>query len=273
MFCVVTGLLALAVVLSANRTLTPERCPTSFDQGQVDQAWAGILTDAVANGRVDYDTVAAHRDNLEFVVCAIAAHQPVDSLTEDLAFLLNAYNALVLYAVLETGLTQSVHDLHVPLVPIDGYGFFYSLRFIVQGERMNLYALEHEQIRARYADGRIHMALNCASASCPVLQPRAFEAGTLDEQLAEATHAFVADESNVMVDESTRAIRLSSLFSWYAADFENHARSLGFGDSAIDWIIGHADEPSAALLGTARDEGWEIVFVPYDWGLNAVTSR
>lgn len=266
--CILGGAIVVAVVVGANRTLTPTDCPANITAQQMADAWADVLNNAVHDGRVDYEAVRRQRPALQTVVCGIAGRQPAASPTEELAFLINAYNALVLYAVLETGATTSVHDVRVPLVPIDGYGFFYSLYFDVEGERMNLYELEHQQIRARFADARIHAALNCASTSCPPLPAVPFAADELDEQLAQVASAFVNSPTHVRLNPDARSIELSSLFEWYDGDFTSHARSIGAGETTLDWVIEHAAPDNAQAMRDARDEGWAVVFVPYDWSLN-----
>ena len=78
---------------------------------------------------------------------------------EQLAFYINAYNALVIKAVLAK-------------LPIDSVmsapGFFDREKHVVAGQEMTLNHLENEIIRsARFAEPRIHFLVNCASVGCP----------------------------------------------------------------------------------------------------------
>ncbi len=271
--CVLAGAAVVGVVLSANRTLTPDDCPQEVTHQQMTAAWTDVLAHVVRDDRVDYEALRLHRPALQTVVCGVAnSREELSSPTEELAFLINAYNALVLYAVLQTEVTTSVHDVRVPLVPIDGYGFFYSLYFEVRGERVNLYGLEHQEIRARFADARIHAALNCASASCPPLSSEPYDAADLDSQLQRVATAFVSSPAHVRLNHGLQRIELSSLFEWYDADFASHARAMGAGETSIDWIAEHATPEVAQALRRARDDGWPVDFVTYDWSLNAAIS-
>ncbi|MCZ7681820.1 MAG: DUF547 domain-containing protein [Sandaracinaceae bacterium] len=85
----------------------------------------------------------------------------VASLSRDarLAFYLDAYNALVVKAVIDRWPIEGV--MRVP-------GFFDRARYRVAGRDLTLNELENDVIRG-FAEPRVHFALNCASASCPRL--------------------------------------------------------------------------------------------------------
>ena len=170
---------------------------------------------------------------------------------ERLAYYLNAYNALVLFAVIDNWPIESVHDVHGWLDPRKGFGFFYGLQMPLDGE--------NEVIRG-FKDARIHAAINCASKSCPALAPYAFEPAILDAQLDEVTRAFCSTAPHVGIDESTKQIQLSAIFDWY--------RRLGRPATALDFIETFATPEMAAALSRARSADFEVVFQPYDWTLN-----
>ena len=50
--------------------------------------------------------------------------------------------------------------------------------------------IEHEQLRPRYKDPRVHAAVNCASIGCPALRPEAFTAPKLDGAVRRRHAAF-----------------------------------------------------------------------------------
>ncbi len=66
-------------------------------------------------------------------------------------------------------------------------------------------------------DPRIHFALNCGAASCPVV--RRYEAETLNETLEAATRAYIEAESSLDRDSGT--ITLPGLMKLYRGDFGN----------------------------------------------------
>ncbi|MGB5809484.1 MAG: DUF547 domain-containing protein [Polyangiales bacterium] len=235
--------------------------------------WNQALARWVRGDRVDYDSVLVEQHGLRQFAATLGAFgpsvTPARFPTEDvrLAYYINAYNALTLLAVVDNWPIASVQDVHGWLEPRPGFGFFYGLRFLLDGDETNLYDLENGVIRG-FRDARIHAAINCASISCPPLAPRAYEAGTLDAQLDQATRAFCGDSKHVRVDASAREIQLSSIFQWYRSDFEEHARRLGHPPTLDAFIEAFSTPEAAAALVQARESGFEVVFLPYDWGLN-----
>ena len=159
---------------------------------------------------------AADMTALQAVVDAIA-RENVSALDakDQLAFYLNAYNAWILREALAKYPTSSVKDLL--------FTFFTSKRIKVAGEQTSFNALEKESIRAKFGDPRVHFALNCASRSCPPLNPEAFQGDKLDEQLEKLAKAFVNSETGVKLSADGKSAELSKIFDWYKDDFKNGA--------------------------------------------------
>lgn len=238
--------------------------------------WQAALDVAVEPSGVDYEALLGHRDPLLRFVQGLATHGPrtdpdaYGTQPERLAYYLNAYNALVLFGVLVHRPPASVHDVHGVIEPVPGFGFFWAQRFTLDGERVNLYDLEHDVIR-ELGDARIHAAINCASRSCPPLRPSPFRATNLDEQLDRATREWVGSSRGVVVEDD--AISLSAIFEWYEEDFEAHARALGVGETVLDWILHYANAPLEAEIRAALEAGWPVRHRPYDWRLNRADPR
>jgi len=183
-----------------------------------------------------------------------------------LAYEINAYNTFVLLGVVTHMPIGSVRDVHGPIEPRAGFGFFYGLRFGLDGGWTNLYDLE---VHLReLGDARIHAAINCASVSCPSLWPEPFDTDRLDAQLESATRRMVADPRHVRIDVDREALVLSAIFDWYDADFRAHAARHGLGSTTLDFVAHYLDGERRARFETARSAGWPVRFAPYDWSLN-----
>lgn len=201
----------------------------------------------------------------------------LESPAERQAYWYNAYNAAVLRGVLD----QWEGDPEWSVAE----GFFAFFDFEIWsfgGLQLSLNQLEHGVIRgdfehrqladlsaeqvdalqARHAetwegavpDPRLHMALNCASYSCPNLAataPYAFRAKTLDAQLDTLVAAFLANPVKGAGPDG-----ISSLFTWYADDWFN-----GY-DGPADFIAKHRE---GGVDGVNVD-----TFLTYDWTLNVV---
>jgi hypothetical protein len=256
------------------RSVTVEAEPIEQPGAGFDYSWWNAALGRWAHpGGVDYDAVRAEEGDLRRFIATLAEIGPratperFTTEPERLAYYINAYNALVLFAVVDNWPIDTVHDVRGWLDPRAGFGFFYGLSLPLDGDAVNLYDLENEVIRG-FVDARIHAAINCASKSCPTLMPYAFEPVRLDDQLDAVTRAFCSSPPHVRVDVEAKEIQLSAIFEWYQTDFEEHARRLGRTATIVDFILAFAAPEVAAAVERARREGFEVVFQPYDWALN-----
>lgn len=181
---------------------------------------------------------------------------------QQLAFLINAYNAFTLKLILD----------NYPIDSIRSIGSFWQNPwkrrfFSLLGQSMHLDQVEHDIIRAPgvFDDPRIHFAVNCASVGCPALRPEPFVAGRLDRQLEDGTRRFLADDSRNRFRDGR--LEISSIFDWYREDFEGGWRG---ADSLHAFLSLYAD--ALALPEQARGKlaggSLEIHFLDYDWSLN-----
>ncbi len=188
-----------------------------------------------------------------------------------LAYWINAYNASVLFGVLASWEGDADYS-----VSNADFGFFRQRGHRLAGLDLTLDEIEHAIIRgdevhpalrlaasdqkagleALHAslwgdedvDARVHVALNCASISCPNLLPQVWHAETLDAQLDAAARAFCADPS-----KGAGPNGVTPLFVWYAVDFD---RSYG---GTQGFVEAHRDDVSGVDFDT---------FLTYDWTLN-----
>jgi len=248
-------LVIVALFLSCGTTLRPSGVPAGPG------AYAEILDRFVdGSGRVDYAALSRESDLLDAAYAEVAARGPARG--DALAWWIDAYNLTTLVGVVRLRPETSVRDVASPfpasLVAPKGAGFFYFTQFVLGGESISLYDLEHDVIRG-FHDARIHFAINCASISCPRLQRRPFRGDGLDRRLDGATREFVADPEQVRIDAEARVVRLNPILDWFREDF---------GDDLLGFLIPYAAGARADLLRRARAEGWRVEFFEYDWRLN-----
>jgi Protein of unknown function, DUF547 len=227
------------------------------------ETWSRLLSEIIsAEGRVDYAKLADRREILDQVIGGFAAMSPEatpDAFANEedqLAYWLNAYNAFTLHAIMDEYPITSVWKTR------DGQ-FFQRRRHLAGGKYVSLDDIEHAILRSRFAEPRIHFAINCGSNGCPPIRPSAYEGGGLRETLRTATQQFLASEWNCRIDDAARRIYVSRIFKMYAQDFAGSAgTSAEYRIGVLRFVADHTGVP------LARIAAYEVVYNTYDWGLN-----
>lgn len=243
-----TGLVAL---LSACSTVVRTPSAPESTPAQAEAAWARVLHRFVNDaGEVDFAALTQDRADLDRYV-RFVADLPLAQLPDadtKMAHMVNAYNALSMFNVLQSGIPIT----HAGLNKVS---FFLLRKHQIGGQSLSLYAFENDVIRplARaLQDPRVHFALNCSALSCPVLPRAPFTATALQQELERETKAFFAQPHNFRVDAHKRTVWLSELLKFYTEDFVPVPAS-----SLIAYVNRYA--PQAAPLDYA------VRFTPYDW--------
>ena len=248
--------------------------PLEVTDGFPYDVWESVLTRFVGrDGQVAYTDLAGDSEDLRRFVATLAVAGPKtrpELFTEpgaSFAWHINAYNAATLLGIIDSWPNAGVHDIHGPLNPKDGFGFFWALRFELDGRWTNTFDFENEAMRPVFNDARLHAAINCASASCPRLSRNAYRPEVLDEQLDRAAAEFVSTPPHVVFDADAKVVRLSEIFQWFPTDFEAHAATFEKA-TVLDWIERYSYPSRRVLANQARVEGWAIEYAAYDWSLN-----
>ena len=248
---------------------------TAFDHGHA--AWTAlmkkhvVLIDGGRGSQLRYAGMAADRAALKAYTDTLSAVGAAAftgfSKPQQMAFLINAYNAFTVELILTRyPKLASIRDLGSLLQSP------WKPQFVkLLGTQMSLDNIEHDTLRARgrYDDPRIHFAVNCASIGCPMLREEAFVAERLDAQLDEQTRRFMGDRSRNRFNSASGKLELSKIFDWYGDDFKQGHRGIqsltGFAASHADLL---ADSP--ADRERVRGQKLDIAFLDYDWKLNDV---
>jgi hypothetical protein len=217
------------------------------------QPWARVLASHVnERGEVDFRAAAADKGSLDSFLDYVARVSPrsapasFTSHDAKLAYYLNAYNALSMFNVIDSGFPQSLGAARRVV-------FFGVKRFAIGGERMSLYTLENDIIRP-LGDERVHFALNCMSLSCPRLPREPFHPATLNKALDAEAKRFFAEPRNLQVVPEERLVRVSSILKFYREDF------LAKSPTLIAYINRYRDG--------AIPEDYAVEFIDYDWTVN-----
>ena len=214
-------------------------------------AWARVLSRFVnLRGEVDFEALSRERGDLDIYVRHVA-DTALDKLPEGperLAHMINAYNALSMFNVLQSGI-PATH------AGFNKLSFFVFRKLEIGGEPMSLRSFENDLIRPqarRRDDPRVHFALNCSALSCPVLPRMPFTAAGLDAELERETRAFFARPENFRIDTPSGTLWLSELLDFYPEDFVPRPAA-----SLLQYANRYAPQPAPSTF--------EVRFTPYDW--------
>jgi hypothetical protein len=244
--------------------------PTPFDE---------ILDLYVRDGFVYYRALKLERAKFDRVVDQLAAAR-VGSVSRDeqLAFWLNAYNALVLRTVIDRYPIDGKSTLYpgnsIRQIP----GAFETARHMVGGRSLTLDEIENT-ILPEFHDPRVYFALGRGAVGSGRLRSEAFAANRLEAQLTEVAGECARRPACVQVDRTGNQVLASSIFSWrereFAAAYSGAASSRFSGRSPIERAILAYVEPK--LFGLEREflaqDAFEMKFLPFDWSLNDLTGR
>lgn len=218
---------------------------------------AYISVDRRDLNRVDYGGVSDADLSLLMKYIEDLAFTKVRQLnrTEQMAFWINAYNALTLHVVLEHYPVASIRDIDL------GEGFFadgpWDEKVInIENVELSLNDIEHRILRPIWNDPRIHYAVNCASIGCPNLAIDAYSSANLEEMLDQAAIRFVNAPRNI--EFSSDEVTVSKIYSWFATDFG------GDDVSILNHLRQYADDDLQDKLKSVN----RIFDYTYDWSLN-----
>ena len=140
---------------------------------------------------------------------------PIENLSsreEKLAIYINTYNILALKMVLDHWPLESIKDVGSLFRPVWG-----KTAGIIGGKEVSLDDIENDIIRPM-GEPRIHLAIVCASVSCPDLRTEPYMAEKLNSQLDDQARIFLHnDKKGLRIGKKT--IYISKIFDWFAKDF------------------------------------------------------
>jgi hypothetical protein len=234
-----------AVLMSGAKipATAPENAPPPVVKAD-HTAWNALLQRYVNTaGNVNYSGFKSAEGQLDTYLASLTTTPPTKnwSREETMAYWINSYNAYTIKLILDNYPVKKITDLHG--------GEPWDVKWIkIDGKNYSLNNIEHNILRARYNDPRIHFAVNCAAASCPPIPNKAFTAENLNSLMTSRTRAFIRNDiyNTITADK----VQVSKIFDWYSEDFGDLRAYLN------------------KYATTAIPAGTTIDFREYDWTLN-----
>jgi hypothetical protein len=210
------------------------------------------ITSGISLNAVDYKNLKADPEFQQVVEDL----NPValDKLTrkeEKLSFWINVYNILAVKMVADNYPVDSIKDVGNFFKPV-----WKRPAGMVAGKERTLNEIEHEILRAM-GEPRIHVAIVCASVSCPDLRIEAFSPDRLDTQLDEQMKAFLANPGKgLRFDAKKNRVYISAIFDWFEGDFKAQG-------GVIEFISRYLDATVAKKI-----QGAKLSYLKYNWNVN-----
>ncbi len=179
------------------------------------ETWDQLLRQHVSSiGKVDYVAIKGKKAALGKYLSTLSTTPPATSWSkkETMAYWINLYNAYTVKLIVDNYPLGSIRELE--------NGKVWDKKWIpVGGKTYSLNQIEHDILRPKYKDARIHFTVNCAAKSCPPLLNAAYTAEKLESQLESQTKKFINNSQYNSLEPGKVAI--SRIFDWYKEDFGN----------------------------------------------------
>jgi len=234
------SILIIAAILMGSFIAQGQMIDNSFFQ-QADKVFKAY----VVNGSVNYKGIEKDADFKQLInTISISDYTKLDSESKQ-AYLINAYNLLVINGVVKNGIRQSVQEKS---------SFFDAKKSALNGKKVSLNTIEKKYLLKEYGDPRFHFVLVCGALDCPPITNFAYTPTLLEKQLEAQTRAAINDPQFIRVSKLTKRVSLSQIFSWYASDFGGSKKEV------LKFINKYRKEAIPASFTTD--------YYDYDWGLN-----
>ncbi len=205
------------------------------------------------DGWVDYEGMRSDATMLDTYIASLTKTSfDILGRDEKLALLINAYNAFTLRLILDHFPIESIKD-------IPASKRWKDKRWHIGSLVLSLDQIEHERLRPKFTDPRVHFALVCAAIGCPKLRNEAYSAEAIDRQLEDQTRYAHEHRRWFRFEPGTDTVHLSKLYDWYGGDFKQAA-----GSAAA--FAARYSPPLAQALKSGRKP--RIRWLDYDWALN-----
>jgi hypothetical protein len=260
----------ISVCMAALMNHTPSQAsqqatPEGFSYAEYDRLVSKYVD---RKGRVDYaglkQDLAALKVFTDQLARASPENKPELFTTDDdrKRYYLTAYNAYVLFHA-----ASAYPDKHALWASL---GWFKNKDIVLGGVKLTLNDLEHNIIRKKFLDPRIHFYLNCGAKSCPPLKAKAIAENATEAELEESARSFINDPSNVRFDSESRTLYLSKIFDWYEDDFINYLKvRRGLARPRIcQYIALYLTGADGEALARIPASQIKVKHLDYDKGLN-----
>lgn len=260
---ILTVIAVVGFAVSPARAVCPS--PALFD--------AILKVNVDKEGYVDYDSIRINKggDLYQYISFLETADLKGCGEADRVAFWVNAYNAHMIRLILARVNIKQVSD---------DFALF-GEKFKVANHNLTLNEIEHRILRSSAKNGgpieglslpqfdpRLHFVLANGATGGPSLAARAYAGNSLESALQAAAANYVNSPKGLRIEGDT--LYISSLFRWYAVDFEKIGGPAAFASALIS-PASRAD--AAAILEKLKTDFPERTQFRFDWTVNSVKNK
>ena len=232
--------------------------------------WATVIKEVSTVDGVDYEALQKRRTELEEYLAWVGDNGPRmnrrknirwrkrDRENKKIAFYANAYNAWVLYSILETLPRDTVEEIH-----LKSSGLF-PTAFLIDGEYMSLTHVKEERLLGDFQEPLINIMLFDGSRSSPPL--RFWGTEQFDIVLKNQFERYLNSPQGIQHHKGE--IELPALFENRINDFIDWSLS----DSLCEYLMNYSLKHKINWEKEAQ-KGCTISYRPYDWTLAAESKN
>jgi hypothetical protein len=272
--------LALVTVGLCSLAAAPQSASSTVDSFH--RAFDQILDVYVRDGFVYYNALKRERERLDGYVASLdspaALAQVKGSPEQQIAFWINAYNALVLRTVIDHYPIRGKAPAYPPDSIRQVSGAFERRPHRVAGKSVTLDVVEKDYL-VPLGDARAFLALGRGSVGGGRLRSEAFDAARLEGMLDSVRAESVTRKEIIRVDAGFNELHISPIFSWreavFVTSFAEKANKIFNQRSDLERAVLAFIEPH--LVGSEADflqqNAFYVRFSEHDWHLNDLATR
>ena len=229
-------------------------------------AWSELVAEISQDDGIDFQTLKERRSVLEDYLAWVGDNGPRMNKRKNIkerrkgredrriSHYVNAYNAWILYEILQAQPFDSIEGLELAAFSLFGKAYR------VDGEYLTLYHLKEERILGVYQEPLIHMMLHDGSMSSPKLQY--WKLSQLDFTLKNRMRRYLGSEYGAKkVGEDWT---LSALFQIEEDDFLYWSKS----ETLCQYLLDYAEKDLEDWLNEQDQQNCQLNFQSWDYSLN-----
>lgn len=268
------------IVLALLALPRAEQIAPSPAAGTMHRALDEFLDLYVRDGLVYYRALQGDRARLDRYIASLdvpAATYASWSKEAQMAFWVNAYNALVLQTVVNRYPIRGKSDLYPPASIRQIPGAFETVKHRAAGRSVTLDEIE-KTVLPEFKEPRLHLALGRGAVGSGRLRSEAYTAERLTAQLDDVQKEFASETNMLKIDRDAGRVAVTAIISWNSDHFIQAYDPGATGPlaerSPIERAIVAFIKPH--LLPLEREfveqNKFSVTYQPFDWRLNDLTG-